>query len=165
MTEHQRLFLVQARTDFEVFIAFQYQKTTPQCHALHYLQMATELLGKAYDWRKGRPTKLSHCAFVKFLKSLETNEKAQKQIGYDRKNAKWAQLIRKSKSIAEQIEDLAPALAEDGPNPEYPWPRDSPTITPAEFEFAVWLELTETTDGRQFLNLLSKLFAIAEAYI
>lgn len=58
-----------------------------------------------------------------------------------------------------------PALAEDGPNPEYPWPRDSPTITSAEFEFAVWLELTETTDGRQFLHLLSKLFAIAEAYI
>jgi hypothetical protein len=164
MTEEQRLFLVQARTDFDVFSVFRDQKTTPQCHALHYLQMATELLGKAYAWGKG-PTKLTHRAFVKFLKKLESNTQAQKQLGYEGKNAKWKQLIRKSKPLAEQIEDLAPALAGNGPNPEYPWPPDAPINTPVEFEFAVWIELTDTAYGRQFLTLMSRLFAVAEAYI
>jgi len=46
MTEHQRLFLVQARTDFAVFELFRRDVKWPSCHALHYLQMATELLGK-----------------------------------------------------------------------------------------------------------------------
>jgi hypothetical protein len=164
MTEPQRLFLVQARSDFEVFNFIRQQETIPHCHALHYLQMATELLGKAFDWHKGPPVKLSHRAFVKFLKSLETNKVARKQLGYENKNAKWAQLIRKGMSLAEQIEDLAPANAGDNPNPEYPWPRGSPTNAPAEFLFPLWVELTATA-GRQFLDLLSKLFSVAEAYI
>ena len=41
MTEYQRLFLVQARTDFMVFELFRKDPNLPACHALHYLQMAT----------------------------------------------------------------------------------------------------------------------------
>lgn len=51
MTEHQRLFLVQARSDFVVFEWLQKQQRNgelPASHALHYLQMATELLGKSH---------------------------------------------------------------------------------------------------------------------
>ena len=53
MTEYQRLFLVQARTDFAVFELLRRQADLPACHKLHYLQMATELLGKAHAWKHG----------------------------------------------------------------------------------------------------------------
>ena len=80
MTEHQRLFLAQARTDFEVFEEFRKEPGLPACHALHYLQMATEMLGKAHAWKHG-PSANTHRAFVGFLRSLSTNRRAQKQLG------------------------------------------------------------------------------------
>src|ERR1700719_2123638 len=131
MTEHQRLFLVQARTDFAVFELLRRQPDLPACHALHYLQMATELLGKAHAWKHG-PRPNTHRAFVGFLRSLSTNRKAQKQLGFEGNNGNWEQVIRKSVLLAQRIEDLAPALAGDGPNPEYPWPREDPQLAPAE---------------------------------
>lgn len=164
MTEHQRLFLVQARANFGLFTELRKQETLPRCHALHYLQMATELLGKAYAWRNG-PTKLTHRALVTFLKSLSSNKKAQKQLGYGGQNANWTNLLRKSMPLADQIERLAPNLAGDGPNPEYPWPPDDPTDAPVEFEFPVWKELTETAHGPLFLKLIAELFQVAEAYL
>jgi hypothetical protein len=40
-------FLTQARSDWQVFEHL-YDSDFPECHALHYLQMATEKLAKAY---------------------------------------------------------------------------------------------------------------------
>ena len=122
MNPHQRLFLIQAKTDILVFERFRKDSSLPDCHALHYLQMATELLGKAHAWKNG-PRANTHRAFVGFLRSLATNRGAQKKLGYAGQNENWQHLIRKSVPLAENIEDLAPALAQDGPNPEYPWPR------------------------------------------
>jgi hypothetical protein len=48
VTEHQRLFLIQARTDFAVFELLWDHPDLPTCHALHHLQMATEMHGKAH---------------------------------------------------------------------------------------------------------------------
>src|SRR4051794_872509 len=109
MTAHQRLFLVQARTDFAVFNLLKKQSNLPACHALHYLQMATEMLGKAYLWKHGRPAN-SHRAFVSFLRGLSTNGEARERLGYEGYNAHWEHTIRKGVSLAEQIEDLAPVL-------------------------------------------------------
>jgi hypothetical protein len=162
MTEYQRLFLVQSRTDFAVFELLRRQPL-PDCHALHYLQMATELLGKAHAWKDG-PRTNTHRAFVGFLRSLSTNRKAQKQLDFEGRNENWIHLIRKSVPLAERIEDLAPALALDAPNPEYPWPRHAPQVAPAEHRFQVWQELQEAA-GRQFLNLTSHLFKVADAYL
>ena len=53
MNPHQRLFLIQAKADMVVFERFWKDSTLPACHALHYLQMATELLGKAMPGRTG----------------------------------------------------------------------------------------------------------------
>ncbi len=163
MTPSQRLFLVQARTDFVVFELLQKQRDLPACHALHYLQMATEMLGKAYLWKHGLP-KSTHRAFVGFLKSLAKNRKAQKQLGYEKRNESWKRSIQKSLELAQRIEDLAPALALDAPNPEYPWPRAAPAETPAEYTFGIWQQL-QTPEGRQFLHLISRLFTAADAYL
>ena len=160
MTEHQRLFLIQARTDFTVFEMFRKDPVLPACHALHYLQMATEMIGKAHAWKHGRPGN-THRAFVSFLRSLSTNRQAQKRLGFEGRNQNWEHLIRKSIPLAEQVEDLAPALSPDAPNPEYPWPR----AAPLEYPFAIWHELQETAAGRQFLSLAGRLFAAADAFL
>ena len=65
MNPYQRLFLIQAKADMVVFDRFRKDSTLPACHALHYLQMATELLGKAYAWKNG-PRTNTHRAFVGF---------------------------------------------------------------------------------------------------
>ncbi len=165
MNAQQELFLVQSRAVFRVFTIFRKDKELPHCHALHYLQMATELLGKAYAWGKGQPKKLTHRSLVKFLKVLSDNSKAQSQLGYDGKNEQWTHMIRKWNGLAARIEDLAPDLAKDDPNPEYPWPPANPTETPARYEFPVWKELVETPYGRAFLQFISDLLDAAETYL
>jgi hypothetical protein len=164
MNEQQRLCLVQARTDFAVFELLRKEVTLPPCHALHYLQMATELLGKAYAWKRG-PIGKRHQAFVSFLKSLRTNRLAQQRLGFQGKNENWQHMLRKSVSLAHAIEVMAPTLAKDGPNPEYPWPPGNPNMTPAEHPFDIWQKLTETAAGRQFMGLLKDLFEIAESFV
>jgi hypothetical protein len=163
MTEHQRLFLVQARTDFEVFRFFRKERW-PECHAHHYLQMATEKLGKAQAVKHRPPETLGHRAFVDFLKSLSANKQAKKQLDYEGRTASWRTVIRKSIPLAESIEAFAPSIALDRPNPEYPWPRADPCTAPAEHSFEVWRDLQKPA-GRQFLSLLADLFAAAESYL
>lgn len=51
------------------------------------------------------------------------------------------------------LERLAPALALDGPNPEYPWPQKAPIHVPCAFDFDVWKELN-TSRGRQLLKVI-----------
>jgi hypothetical protein len=164
MNEPQRLFLVQARTNISVFDLLRGNSGLPACHALHYLQMATEMLGKAHAWRQG-PRATTHRAFVGFLRSLSTNRQAQRQLGFEGLNENWQHLIRKSVPLAERVEDLAPAISPDSPNPEYPWPRAAPHTAPAEHTFAIWEELQETTAGHRFLALVNRLFAATAAFL
>lgn len=163
MNEQQRLFLVQSRSDFYVFERLKGDAELPRCHALHYLQMATELLGKARHWRHG-PNPTTHQAFVGFLRSLSKNRRVQDQLGYNRQNDRWESLIKASIPFAELIQNLAPSLCGDGPNPEYPWPVAEPKVAPIEHTFKLWEELTETA-GRRFLNLVSRLLEIAEGFL
>jgi len=164
MNPHQRLFLIQAKTDFLVFERFRTDSSLPACHALHYLQMATELLGKAHAWKNGSGAN-THRAFVGFLRSLVTNREAQKQLGFEGQNSSRRNLIRNSVPLAENIEDLAPALAQDGPNPEYPWPRADPQTAPVEHSFPIWKELQGAANGRKFLALVGNLFQSAETFV
>ena len=164
MTNPQRLFLVQARTAHRAFEFFRKDPSWPTCHALHHLQMATELMGKAHAWKHGPRTK-THRAFVGFLRSLSTNRQAQKKLGYEGRNENWEHLIRKSAPLAERVEDLAPALSPDGPNPEYPWPRADPQAAPAEHVFLIWQELQDSAPGRQFVSLVGHLFSVAESFL
>ncbi len=164
MKEEQRLYLVQAKSAYTVYRLLNADNSLHHCHALHYLQMATELLGKASAWKNG-PTRKSHKALVSFLRSLSANTKAQRQLGYEGQNENWTHTIRKITPIAESLQKMAPALANDGPNPEYPWPSDAPTATPVEYAFPIWEELTETSYGRMLISLVHYLFGAAEEYM
>lgn len=164
MKEEQRLFLTQAKSAYAVYRLLNADKSLHHCHALHYLQMATELLGKANAWKSG-PVKRSHKALVSFLRGLSSNTKAQKQLGYEGQNENWTHTIRKIIPIAESLQKLAPALPNNGPNPEYPWPTDAPTRAPVEYAFPIWGELTETSYGRALIALIHHLFAVAGEYM
>jgi hypothetical protein len=164
VTECQRLFLVQARSDFAIFQFLREQSELPACHSLHYLQMATEKLGKAYLAKRGPPA-LSHRGFSRFLKRLSTDRKAQRQMRYQGSNANWEHTIRKCREYGDLVERLAPAHAANGPNSEYPWPPANPQHAPVEFDFPIWKELEETASGRQFLNLTQRLFEVADEFL
>ena len=163
MNEHQRLFLVQARSDFMVFQFLRRADSFPSCHALHYLQMATEKLGKAYAYGQS-DSQYTHKALVRFLRTLGHNRQAQRQLGFERRTQQWKNALKKSTEIAFEVEILAPKLAQNGPNPEYPWPPHDPRFAPAEHAFALWDEL-RSEGGRRFLELIELLFAKAEAYL
>ena len=164
MNEVQRLFLVQARSAFDVYKLLNGEPKLHHCHALHYLQMATELLGKAGAWRHP-PVGKSHKALVPFLRNLATNSRAQISMGHRGQNSNWTNMIRKIICIAERLQQLAPALAENGPNVEYPWPPAAPGTAPVEFSFPIWSDLSDTSDGRAMLAFLQKLFVAAEIYL
>lgn len=165
MSVQQALFLFQGQSGFKVFELLRGTSEIHPCHALHYLQMSTEMLAKAHIWKHGPPTKLSHHAFVPFLRALMTNRSARQQLGYDGQNEQWRNLIRKSIPLAQQVELLAPTLARDGPNPEYPWPPAMPHMAPAMHDFKLWSDLQKTSGGRNFLKLVSLLFERAGAFL
>jgi hypothetical protein len=104
------------------------------CHELHYLQMCTEKLAKAYF-----PAALprdNHAAFRTFLRDLPSNPGAAIPLGFQDLAGltRWEGTAR---MLVGAIEDLAPSIADRKglPNPEYPWPRGAETYAPADYPF------------------------------
>jgi hypothetical protein len=120
--------------------------------------MVTEKLGKAYFWRSGKPYDKIHAAFVKFLRFLGgVRASERQQIANVFEFARFEDLqnwIRAILPLAYQLERLAPTLAQDGPNPEYPWPHIAPKHAPATFDFDIWAQLTRTGRGRQLMQII-----------
>jgi hypothetical protein len=137
----------------------------PVCHELHYLQMSTEKLAKAYfqtDLRSG------HAAFRSFLTHLPQNSKARQPLGF----AVAADLTRwqgSVKPIVDAIEDLAPSIADrkNLPNPEYPWPRANPTVAPVDHAFTaeVYTHLDAQAQSGEppFLIILGRMVATMQS--
>jgi hypothetical protein len=129
-------FLAQAQSDYRIFQTVLKAPDTELCHQLHYLQMASEKLAKAVLLRRARDRPpLSHKGFVQFLRDLSAlhptirREFAFTQAGMLR--AYLASLL----PIAAAIENLAPDLAGNGPNPEYPWATRGGIVAPCKFDF------------------------------
>lgn len=160
MTKYQQLWWEQATSDYSVLLLLRKHQASP-CQQLHYLQMVTEKLGKAYFWRSGIPPSKTHRSFVKFLQALCARSEPHRKrvallLGFGRANdlANWTSTIT---PLAHELERLAPALAgDDGANPEYPWPRTAPEHSPARHEFAVWNRLQNSSRGRQLLNVIDR---------
>ncbi len=132
------VFLSQAKSDWQVYKHIE-GTSFPRCHALHYLQMATEKLAKAYllagptDIQTVRTT---HSAFTKYLQALSRNKRLQNALGM--LDTQLRAHIKQLLPLAYEIERLAPALARDGPNPEYPWETPRGTYhAPAVYEFGM----------------------------
>ncbi len=158
MNSYQALWWRQSVSDFGVFVQLR-TNGVPPCHSLHYLQMATEKLAKAFFWRSGTPPPRSHAGFVQFMRFLgsvrEPHQDRVARLFHFRRFSAWQSWIRRVLPIAYQLEAIAPALANDGPNPEYPWPHRAPIAVPLDHEFEVWTSLTSSGQGRELLRVIS----------
>jgi hypothetical protein len=160
MNEQQRLWLVQARSDYRMFNELRHH-SVPICHILHYLQMSAEKLAKAYFWRTGNP-RISHAVLLKFFRAIKSNDRVRAAFRCGQRDA-WKAMIDGISQVAFTVERLAPDLSGDGPNPEYPWPPALPTMAPAEFTFPLWTGPGADAPMRKFLQFLDVLFTRAEA--
>jgi hypothetical protein len=168
MNDAQRLWWEQARSDLTVFKQLR-KLGAPPCHLLHYLQMATEKLSKAYFWRSGSPTPKAHTGFVRFLRALLTRstkelEWISKVLGFARPEDldKW--VATNIKPYAYDLMNLAPAEAHNGPNPEYPWPHEAPVHSPATYTFGLWAGLSDIGRGRKFMDFIDTVIVRFDKY-
>jgi hypothetical protein len=166
MNGAQELWWRQAQSDLELFIQLR-RAGVHECHLLHYLQMATEKLSKAYLWRSGHAPPKSHTGFVRFLKALLDRRAELDRIaivlGFRRRDDldNW---VRKVQTLAYSLQNIAPAEAANGPNPEYPWPYETPVHCPAGHAFALWNQLANTGQGRKLLEFIERAVARFDQY-
>ncbi len=163
---YQKIWWDQVLSDHSVLVLLRREDAHP-CHQLHYLQMVTEKLGKAYFWKDRAPGK-GHASFKQFLQALNNRQGSKNRpaleerlriarlFGFRSPDA-FESSIKSSIPLAREIEQLAPALAgDDGPNPEYPWPRMQPVHAPASFEFPIWDRLNGSGKGHQLLKMIDR---------
>ena len=156
MNDYQELWWQQAKSDHDVFVLLRSQGIA-ECHSLHYLQMVTEKLAKAYFWRSSSAAPRSHAGFVQFLRFLghirpNDRDRIADLFSFNR-FSDFQNWIRAVLPIAYDLERLAPALANDGPNPEYPWPHAEPQTAPVNHTFAVWTSL-KSGQGRDLMRVI-----------
>jgi len=151
-------FLAQAQSDWEMYKKME-RANEPACHSLHYLQMATEKLGKAYFLSAGTgvdEVQNSHLAFTRFLRLVARNGKLQKALGMS--STQLRAHVRQLLPIAHGIERLAPSLADRSINAEYPWLAPDGTVkTPIHYEFALSAILLDA-NGRSLVELVKVIF-------
>ena len=157
MNSYQKIWWEQAKSDLDVFVLVRSQGLA-QCHSLHYLQMATEKIAKAYFWRSGRPPSRTHAGFRRFLQFLghtrrkKDRERIASLFSFNR-FTDFQNWIRTVMPIAHEVERLAPDRANDGPNPEYPWPHAEPQTAPVNYSFPVWDSL-KSGQGRDLMRVI-----------
>ena len=160
MNVRQKLFWNQAKTDWEVYeylVAASPPK--PVCHELHYLQMCTEKLAKAYFTV---PPK-SHAALVDFIYALRSNKKAIAPLGFadDAELSRWAHSVD---PLVQTIERLSPDLArrfKTEINPEYPWPKGAEMIAPVDYSFQTeifdLIDIQKKSGEQRFFDIFTKM--------
>ena len=162
MNDRQALFFRQASSDWRMFQWLRSRvnrRLCEVCHALHYLQMAVEKLSKSYFLRAG-PIRHSHKYFSKFWRALLTANRVRRALGYGNSEAYRNRLLL-AEGLAARIEELAPDLAGQGPNTEYPWPEPDYQHAPAGFHFPIWGRIDHGQDGAILLEIVDRLFAAA----
>lgn len=147
-------YLEQARSDWKIYKTLK-DLSLDDCHALHYLQMTTEKLAKAMLLARGAEIKQirsSHKAFLRFLQIAARHPSLPRLLKIPAKQ--FLQFTRSLLPLADNIQSLAPALARNGPNVEYPWEEPSGMIrVPASFRFSVSVQLRQPS-GRKLLRFI-----------
>lgn len=166
MNQAQELWWSQARSDHAVFVQLR-RAGVHECHLLHYLQMATEKLSKAYLWRSGHAPPRVHTGFVRFLRALLDRraelDRISAELGFGRREDldHW---VRNVLALAYSLQNIAPAEAGNGPNPEYPWPHEAPANCPIRHTFTLWYQLSNTGQGRQLMEVIERAIARFDKY-
>ena len=142
-----------------MFLELQRRADVPQCHALHYLQMATEKLAKAYRFRDTSTAVeallTSHVGFQRFLNSFLLSPQMREE--YQGRHAHLDRIRRDCEPISRAIEQLAPAVDRKNTpvNAEYPWCTTDQVTAPVDYGFPE-LCFARSAKGRMFLNLITR---------
>ena len=124
----------QARSDYETLHLLE-EASASFCQRLHYLQMATEKLAKGFATAPGGPQRPKvHRGYVQFLQQIK--RRTELQVLCRRSPGQVTPYIDGLLPYARLIEDLAPANANGGPNPEYPWQEPGGVVAPADHAFS-----------------------------
>lgn len=134
-------FAKQAKSDLEAREQLLLAEKLPQCHQLHFLQMACEKLCKAYLIGAQRVDHLalssSHAYVAKQLPLIARQFLARDAGRLPRET--W--VLDPIRELARRIELLAPAVTDGGRVPancEYPWEApDGTVVAPAEHNFGL----------------------------
>jgi len=159
-----KAYLRQASSDYEVFRQL-LSMPVPPCHQLHYLQMATEKLAKAFlsANARGRRQPNKHESLVHFLNSVDAHDAVRRAFGYESKSQQMA-FLRSIMPIARAIEAVYPK-ALDAPNLEYPWESSGRVLCPRDYDFTD-LHLTgrESIPVLRFTRFIEQCLKTAEAW-
>jgi hypothetical protein len=166
-SQYARGFYDQAWSDWHAYNVLTRAKELPRCHALHYLQMACEKLGKAYRLRNpGADVDAivtRHVGFAQFINEFLRSPTVL--ADYAGQHARHKAVCKTSLVLAREIEKLAPAIdrTHSPENAEYPWERgdrDGGTwqlLVPCTYDYPT-LSLLHTPGGRAFMNLVERAF-------
>lgn len=159
-----KAFWIQGKSDFIVYelLNAQSRDAVPLCHALHYLQMACEKIGKAYRARDSKAALHGedgilgqHVGFVKFIRAFLLSPSIKSS--YVGRDAQLQTVMKEATSLARAIETLAPAVDSDTTpeNAEYPWEANGCIVIPCEHAFSN-LSMLSAVGGGTFLKLLRR---------
>ena len=152
-------FAAQSRSDWEVYKLLAQQAGLPACHGLHFLQMASEKIAKAY---RSRDTGANlgevlgaHVGFERFINAFLLCPTIKEE--YEGRGAQLRQIIKTARLLAREIERLAPAVdrLHTPENAEYPWAHGDEVVAPCAYEYPS-LSLLTTPRGRTFLNFVAR---------
>ncbi len=155
-------FLKQAQSDYAVMLLLRNASSAvPECHWLHYLQMATEKLAKHFRSKPSRPPERSHRGIVHLLHYARQHSWYRELLAFHGFDA-YARKTSPLHTVAEKLENLAPDLAGDGnPNAEYPWreSRMAEVVAPSQHTF---FTPEEQPALRKLVDLIGQMLAAAE---
>lgn len=125
--------LRQARSDYEMLRRLLSDNDVDVCQVLHYLQMTTEKLAKAFLTPPGGRYPNTHNAFAEFVRVVKRRREFQAACGFSQAIA-FRAYMDGLLPLAQAVEDLSPDGG-DHPNPEYPWYVGGMILVPAEYAF------------------------------
>lgn len=127
----------QAQNDYGMFRELGKRTDVAMCQKLHYLQMATEKLAKAFlSPPSGGSHPHVHDALCNLLKFCKQRPDIRRLLGYENNYHAYCSYIDSLLSVAERIEKLAPVGRQERVNPEYPWlDHDGNVVCPVSYSF------------------------------
>lgn len=155
-------YFQQACSDWVIFLEFNQRRDIPRAQALHYLQMATEKLAKAYRLRDTltnlEAILTSHVGFPEFFNTFLRSPAMHRE--FRKRAAQLRRIQRDCGLLARAVEQLAPAVDRVGhpANTEYPWADGDTIVVPIDYTFPS-LSLLRGPRGRWFLNFTARAFA------
>ena len=154
-------YYAQASADWDMFRELRLRDDVPVCYALHYLQMATEKLAKAYRFRDtttaAESLLTSHVGFGSFLTSFLHSQRIHQ--AFRNRSAQLSVVRRGCGQLARLVEQLAPAVGGTArpENAEYPWADGADVAAPVHYSFPS-LDLRQNPHARVFLNFVQASF-------